>query len=56
MDNEIPLIDKTFSFETAVEEACRAISVADIEANLYEPGIVSGKLIGRHSGFIALHA
>lgn len=56
VDNDIPLVDKTFGFDTAVEEACRAISAADIEANSYEPGIGLVKLMGRHSGFIALYA
>lgn len=56
IDNDILLMDKTFGFDTAVEEAQRAISAAYIEAHSAYNGIGIVKLMGRHSGFIAMHA
>lgn len=88
IDNDILLMDKTFGFDTAVEEAQRAINSAYIEVNsiilsdigfilaksswrilkhfrlLPHPnqahsayhGIGVVKLMGRSSGFIAMHA
>jgi 6-phosphofructokinase 1 len=56
IDNDIPLIDKSFGFDTAVEEAQRAINSADVEANSAAYGIGLVKLMGRNSGFIALHS
>lgn len=35
IDNDILLMDKTFGFDTAVEEAQRAINSAYIEVNYY---------------------
>ncbi|XP_059670323.1 ATP-dependent 6-phosphofructokinase 5, chloroplastic-like [Cornus florida] len=56
IDNDILLMDKTFGFDTAVEEAQRAISSAYIEARSAYHGIGIVKLMGRSSGFIAMHA
>ncbi|XP_030448470.2 ATP-dependent 6-phosphofructokinase 3-like, partial [Syzygium oleosum] len=56
IDNDIPVIDKSFGFDTAVEEAQRAINAAHVEAESVENGIGVVKLMGRHSGFIAMHA
>lgn len=56
IDNDIPLIDKSFGFETAVEEAQRAIQSANVEANSADFGIGLVKLMGRNSGFIAMNA
>ncbi|XP_078444549.1 phosphofructokinase 5 [Wolffia australiana] len=56
IDNDIPLMDKTFGFDTAVEEAQRAINSAYIEARSAYRGIGLVKLMGRSSGFIAMHA
>uniref|UniRef100_A0A6N2KZW7 ATP-dependent 6-phosphofructokinase n=1 Tax=Salix viminalis TaxID=40686 RepID=A0A6N2KZW7_SALVM len=56
IDNDIPVIDRSFGFDTAVEEAQRAISAAHVEAGSFENGIGVVKLMGRHSGFIAMHA
>lgn len=36
IDNDIMLMDKTFGFDTAVEEAQRAINSAYIEVLLYD--------------------
>ncbi|KAG1366445.1 putative ATP-dependent 6-phosphofructokinase 5, chloroplastic [Cocos nucifera] len=56
IDNDILLMDKTFGFDTAVEEAQRAINSAYIEAHSAYHGIGLVKLMGRDSGFIAMHA
>ncbi|CAI0419910.1 unnamed protein product [Linum tenue] len=56
IDNDILLMDKTFGFDTAVEEAQRAINSAYIEAHSAYHGVGIVKLMGRHSGFIAMHA
>ncbi|KAL2338014.1 hypothetical protein Fmac_012460 [Flemingia macrophylla] len=56
VDNDIPVIDKSFGFDTAVEEAQRAINAAHVEAESAENGIGVVKLMGSFSGFIAMHA
>ncbi|KAI9106875.1 hypothetical protein K1719_022403 [Acacia pycnantha] len=56
IDNDILVIDKSFGFDTAVEEAQRAINAAHVEASSTENGIGVVKLMGRYSGFIAMHA
>ncbi|KAL7112198.1 hypothetical protein ACP275_05G136900 [Erythranthe tilingii] len=56
IDNDIPVIDRSFGFDTAVEEAQRAINAAHVEAESAENGIGVVKLMGRYSGFIAMHA
>lgn len=54
IDNDIALIDKSFGFDTAVEEAQRSIKCAKIEAKSAINGIGLVKLMGRHSGQIAM--
>ncbi|EOY29819.1 Phosphofructokinase 3 isoform 2, partial [Theobroma cacao] len=49
IDNDIPVIDKSFGFDTAVEEAQRAINAAHVEAGSIENGIGLVKLMGRYS-------
>jgi 6-phosphofructokinase 1 len=56
IDNDILHMDKTFGFDTAVEEAQRAINSAYIEAHSAYHGIGVVKLMGRNSGFIAMQA
>ncbi|CAI9773128.1 unnamed protein product [Fraxinus pennsylvanica] len=56
IDNDIPVIDKSFGFDTAVEEAQRAINAAHVEAQSAENGIGVVKLMGRYSGYIAMYA
>ncbi|KAK8581789.1 hypothetical protein V6N12_071997 [Hibiscus sabdariffa] len=56
IDNDIPVIDKSFGFDTAVEEAQRAINAAHVEAESIDNGIGLVKLMGRYSGFIAMYA
>lgn len=56
IDNDIPLLDKTFGFETAVDLARVAIDSAHTEATGAPNGIGVVKLMGRDSGFIAAAA
>ncbi|XP_009804348.1 ATP-dependent 6-phosphofructokinase 4, chloroplastic [Nicotiana tabacum] len=56
IDNDIAVIDKSFGFDTAVEEAQRAINAAHVEAESMENGVGIVKLMGRYSGFIAMLA
>ena len=44
------VIDKSFGFDTAVEEAQRAINAAHVEVESVENGIGIVKLMGRYSG------
>jgi 6-phosphofructokinase 1 len=53
IDNDISFLQKTFGFETAVAEAQRATTAANIEAEAAVNGIGLVKLMGRDSGFIA---
>lgn len=46
----IQVIDRSFGFDTAVEEAQRAINAAHVEAGSVENGIGVVKLMGRYSG------
>ncbi|KAF3333391.1 ATP-dependent 6-phosphofructokinase 6 [Carex littledalei] len=56
IDNDIEVIDKSFGFDTAVEEAQKAIYAAHVEAESHENGIGFVKLMGRNSGFLAMYA
>lgn len=56
IDNDIGLIDRSFGFDTAVQEAIRAIDSARIEAECIPNGIGIVKLMGRHAGFISAHS
>ncbi|KAK3041191.1 hypothetical protein RJ639_028451 [Escallonia herrerae] len=56
VDNDIMVIDRSFGFDTAVEEAQRAINSAHAEAESAANGIGVVKLMGRQSGFIAMYA
>ncbi|ONK80726.1 uncharacterized protein A4U43_C01F21050 [Asparagus officinalis] len=47
---------KSFGFDIAVEEAQRAINAAHVEASSVENDIGVVKLMGRHSGFVAMYA
>ena len=50
------MIDNSFGFTSAVEAAIPMIEAANTEAEACPNGIGIVKLMGRHSGFIALHA
>lgn len=56
VDNDIPFVDKTFGFETAVAMARVAIDAAHTEALSVMNGVGLVKLMGRGAGFIAAHA
>lgn len=56
IDNDINMIHKTFGFSTAFAEAVEAIVCAHVEAKGANNGIGLVKLMGRHSGFIAVNA
>ncbi|PRW56044.1 phosphofructokinase family isoform B [Chlorella sorokiniana] len=56
IDNDFMLVDKTFGFETAVEEAQKAILAAKVEASSAYQGVGIVKLMGRQSGFITVQA
>ena len=56
IDNDLPIVDRSFGHLTAVEEAVKAIRSAETEARGAKLGIGLIKLMGRHSGHIALDA
>ncbi|MCP4675212.1 MAG: ATP-dependent 6-phosphofructokinase [Deltaproteobacteria bacterium] len=56
IDNDIPLVDHTFGFETAVGLAAEAIQAAYAEASSVRRGVGLVKLMGRHAGFISANA
>ncbi|KAJ4721818.1 ATP-dependent 6-phosphofructokinase [Melia azedarach] len=56
IDDDIAVIDKSFGFDTAVEEAQRAINAAHVEVESVENGVGIVELMGRYSGFIAMYA
>ena len=56
IDNDIAIIQKTFGFKTAVEEAVRAITGGHIEAHDAFNGVAVIQLMGRDAGFIAAAA
>ena len=56
IDNDIPLVSRSFGFDTAVEVATEAIHAAHTEAIGSPNGIGLVKLMGRYSGFIAATA
>ncbi|KAL9185374.1 hypothetical protein ACHAXT_003151 [Thalassiosira profunda] len=56
IDNDVPLLDRTFGFESAVEAARDAINVANTEAEGFPHGLGVVKVMGRNSGFIAMHS
>ncbi|CAL5327838.1 unnamed protein product [Camellia sinensis] len=49
IDNDIPVIDKSFGFDAGVEETQRAINAAHVEAESFENGVGVVKLMGRYS-------
>jgi 6-phosphofructokinase 1 len=55
IDNDIALIDNSFGFQTAVEEATKAVVSAKVEAQCTPNGIGIVKVMGRNAGFIAAH-
>jgi len=56
IDNDISFVQTTFGFETAVSEARRSTSAANIEAEAARNCVGLVKLMGRDSGFIAAYS
>ncbi|MDD2804011.1 MAG: ATP-dependent 6-phosphofructokinase [Elusimicrobiales bacterium] len=56
IDNDIGVIERSFGFETAVQEASAVISCAHAEAKSIRHGVGLVKLMGRESGWIAASA
>ena len=56
IDNDIPLIDRSFGFESSIEQAVKAIQSANVEATCTPNGVGLVKLFGRGCGFIALQS
>jgi 6-phosphofructokinase 1 len=56
IDNDVSFVSRTFGYLTAVEESCRVIDNAHVEAKSVQNGISLVKLMGRHAGFIAIGA
>jgi 6-phosphofructokinase 1 len=55
IDNDLLFVDRTFGFETAVARAAEAVTAAHVEAHSAMNGVGLVKLMGRESGFIAVH-
>eukprot|EP00811_Abedinium_folium_P033371 NODE_633_length_2877_cov_6.358545.p1 GENE.NODE_633_length_2877_cov_6.358545~~NODE_633_length_2877_cov_6.358545.p1 ORF type:complete len:872 (+),score=306.55 NODE_633_length_2877_cov_6.358545:242-2617(+) len=55
VDNDLPMMDKTFGFDTAVTEACASVDAAYVEASCNSSAISLVKMIGRSSGMLALN-
>jgi len=56
IDNDIPFVDRSFGFDTAVQIAAQALDAAHTEATSARNGIGVVKLMGREAGFISAHA
>jgi 6-phosphofructokinase 1 len=56
IDNDIPYIDHSFGFQTAVEEASKFLRAAHVESCSAPNGVGLVKLMGREAGFIACYA
>jgi 6-phosphofructokinase 1 len=56
IDNDLPFIERTFGFDTAVSIASDAIKAAHVEACGAPNGIGLVRLMGRHSGYISASA
>lgn len=56
IDNDVAFTERSFGFETAVEESQTAIDGAHMEAKGVHNGIGLVKLMGRESGFVAAYA
>merc|ERR1719409_532876 len=54
IDNDVPMLDKTFGFDTACTEAVKAIMSAYVEATCNANCIGLVKLMGRHCGYLTM--
>jgi 6-phosphofructokinase 1 len=55
IDNDLSFVERSFGFDTAVSEAVAAVAAAHTEARAAMDGIGVVKVMGRQSGFIAVH-
>lgn len=53
IDNDIPLIDYSFGFNSSVEVAAKMVQASYAQASSMRNGVGIVKLMGRYSGFIA---
>ena len=56
IDNDIPFVERSFGFQTAVELASGVLGCAHVEAQCALNGIGLVKLMGRDAGFITSYA
>lgn len=56
IDNDIPIIDRSFGLDSAVQESVKVVRAANVEANCSPNGIGLVKLFGRSSGYVAMYA
>jgi 6-phosphofructokinase 1 len=56
IDNDIPFVERSFGFLTAVHEAATVLQRAHTEARSVQNGIALVKLMGRHAGFLTAEA
>lgn len=56
IDNDLPFVERTFGFDTAISMAVDAVRAARAEASSGLRGVGLVKLMGRHAGFIAASA
>jgi len=56
IDNDIPLIDNSFGYNTSVEVAARMVERCQAQATSVKNGVGLIKVMGRYSGFIAMGA
>lgn len=56
IDNDIPFVDRSFGFETAVSESVPFITAANVEAEAAEYGVGIVRIMGRESGMLAVAA
>eukprot|EP00762_Andalucia_godoyi_P003104 ANDGO_00991.mRNA.1 ATP-dependent 6-phosphofructokinase 6 len=54
IDNDIPLLDRSFGFDTAVDQAIHAVKSAHVEIRSAQNGVGLVVVMGRSSGFIAM--
>ncbi len=56
IDNDIPFVDKSLGFETAIAESIPFITAANVEAEAAEFGVGIVRIMGKHCGIFAVNA
>lgn len=56
VDNDVAFVSRTFGYLTSVQEASSVLNRAHAEARSVQNGIALVKVMGRHTGFIAVGA